>query len=95
MEELDKANSKLPASAKAKAAKAKGEAPSSGSVASKAKSAADPILEQSKEWWNRATSLAPAETESSVVRCRLPGQTQFMDRDDCLARGGVASGLSG
>jgi len=49
------------------------------------------LLEQSRQWWERATSLAPGEMESSIVSCRLREGTQFMSKDDCLSQGGVPS----
>jgi hypothetical protein len=64
-------------------------------AASNAPTTQSELLEQSKEWWGRATSLAPAEADSKIVSCRLREGTQFMSKDDCVIRGGVPSGVSG
>lgn len=83
LDEIDKANAKMPSSKKAKAA-----APS---AATDQADAGNPLLERSKQWWDEAKSLSPTESSSAIVQCRLASGTQFMDRDDCRARGGVAS----
>lgn len=86
LDEIDKASSKMPSSSKsAKASKAeaaKGEA-----------AAPNPLVEQSKEWWNSATSLSTKNVNASIVRCRMPSGTNFMAKDDCLGRGGVPEGV--
>ena len=94
IDELDSAAALLPAKGKTKDAGADGKDDSvavAASVAAK-KSA---ILQQSKEWWNRATSLAPTGLESSIVSCRLREGTQFMSKDDCLSRNGKPGSVSG
>lgn len=53
------------------------------------------VLQQSTKWWKKATSLAPASMDSSIVRCQIDGGTQYMSRDDCLSRGGRAANASG
>ena len=58
-------------------------------TASSASRRTNALLLQSKRWWGRATSLAPADVESSIVRCRLGDGTHFMSKDDCLGRGGI------
>ncbi len=49
------------------------------------------------EWWGwgGARSLDTQDIDESIVRCQLGSSTQFMGRDDCLARGGKASDASG
>jgi len=51
--------------------------------------------DQQKKWWGEARSLDPQDMDSSIVRCKLGGTSQFMGRDDCLARGGTPSDASG
>jgi hypothetical protein len=53
------------------------------------------LLMQSKQWWDRATSLAPTGLEPSIVSCRLRGGTQFMSKDNCLSQGGDPQRASG
>jgi hypothetical protein len=84
IDELDAANAKMP---------------SSGAAESTAPGAAAPpepnaLVERSKEWWRRATSLAPNEMDASIVNCRIGQSAQFMSKDDCLSRGGVPQSKS-
>lgn len=51
--------------------------------------------DQLKEWWGKSHSLDPQDIDSSIVRCKLGGSSQFMGRDECLARGGKASDATG
>jgi hypothetical protein len=88
IDEIDKANAKMPATAKKKDKASEGGVATSKSVTPQ-KSA---LLEKSKQWWEGASSLAPAEMESSIVGCQFSDGTQFMSRDDCLSQGGVPSG---
>ena len=94
MDELDSAASLLPASGKTKDAEADGK-DESVAVAPSGAATRSAILQQSKEWWNRATSLAPSGLESSIVSCRLQEGTQFMSKDDCLSHGGKPGSVSG
>lgn len=89
LDELDAANAKM---SKKPAAAAPADK-SAGGTGAALVAKANPLLEKSKDWWDQATSLSPAETKTSVVQCRLPGSTQFMDRDDCLSRGGIAGAM--
>lgn len=88
IEEVDNAAAKMPTS---KAEKRKGSepAPEESSFAAKQ----DALLETSKQWWGRATSLSSERVDERVVQCALGGRSQFMSRDDCLSRGGRPSGL--
>jgi len=90
LDEVDNAKAKMVPHDKKEAAKteAAGTAAASGS-------ASGPLLEESKRWWHQATSLAPNDVESSIVKCRLGKVTEFRSRDDCLSRGGVPQGVSG
>jgi hypothetical protein len=89
LDEIDAAAAKMPTK-KAKVSTAV--AAPTGSAGAQQE---NPILEQSKKWWKEATSLAPSGIDSSIVSCRIGQSTQFMSRDDCLTRGGVAKGASG
>lgn len=51
--------------------------------------------EQQKKWWAEARSLDPKDIDDSIVRCKLGGKSQFMGRNECLARGGKPSDASG
>lgn len=42
-----------------------------------------------KSWWETARSLTSEESASDIVGCAVSGRTEFMTRDDCLARGGT------
>jgi len=92
MDEMDSAAAKMPAR-KGKAATEV--APAEATPATAGAQRQNALLEQSKQWWDRATSLAPTEMESSIVRCRLREGTHFMSRDDCLSQGGVPGSSSG
>ena len=92
LEEIDAASAKMPASSKKPKAESKTAKAPAASSASEKRNA---LLEESKQWWDKAPSLAPTEVEASVVRCRLRDGTQFMSKDDCLSRGGTPQGVSG
>ena len=92
LDEIDSANAKMESFKKAKPEVAEDD---SATLASKARQTKNQLLEESKQWWDQATSLAPAEADSSIVTCRIRGGTQFMSKDDCLTRGGVPKGISG
>ncbi len=94
LDEVDAAAAKMPTTGKEKLAKQKARNAAPQQAATSA-TAENPIVEQTKEWWKRASSLAPSELEASIVSCRLSGGTQFMSRDDCLARGGAPGRASG
>jgi hypothetical protein len=94
LDEMDAAAAKMPTSKKEKLAKKKSRE-AGRQQATAGATAENPIVEQTKEWWKRASSLAPTELEASIVSCRLSGGTQFMSRDDCLARGGTPGRASG
>lgn len=89
MEEMDKAAELMPGQEQSSASDA-----SAGSPGAEA-AAPNPLLERSKQWWDRATSIAPTELDTKIVRCRLDGRTQFMPRDDCRSRGGRPERVSG
>jgi len=92
IDELDSAAALMPGKGKSK-----NEAKQDASVVAATSGAErkNAILRRSKEWWKSATSLAPAGLESSIVSCRLRGETQFMSKDNCLSRGGKPRSVSG
>ena len=87
LDEIDAASAKMPSNRPV--ASSGGTAP--GSAAPPAPNA---LLEQSKEWWGRATSMSPNQMSASIVNCRIGKNAQFMSKDDCLTRGGVPQGQS-
>ena len=84
-EEMDAAR-KLQ-TAPGKKAKAEPEAKPNGTATGKKQSA----KAQLEQWWESARSINTGEVDESMVSCTLRGATQFMRRDECLARGGSAS----
>ena len=91
IDELDSAAAMLPENRK--------DSEQSDAEESSARSAArrtkQELIDQSKRWWKRATSLAPGPAKSSIVSCRFPERTEFMSEDDCLTRGGRPKSVSG
>lgn len=64
-----------------------GEAPKTAATA--AKPAAGAAGAPSKSWWETATTLGSEESSTDIVGCVLGGRVEYMERDDCLARGGA------
>ena len=91
IDELDKAAAMMPEKEQSQ------DEGKDGAVASATSGGAkeNALLRQSKQWWDRATSLSPTGLESSIVSCRLRGETQFMSKDNCLSRGGKPRSVSG
>lgn len=48
-----------------------------------------PAAPAGKSWWETARSLTSEASDAGIARCELAGRTEFMLRDDCLARGGA------
>jgi predicted cobalt transporter CbtA len=69
-----------PPGAKAAAAPKPGAAP--------ANAAAKPAAPSGDAWWKTASSITSEEGDTSIARCAVSGRIEFMERDDCLARGG-------
>lgn len=96
MDELDKASalSNGPAAGGNKAAAApdakKGAAatPAAAKPGAGGTSAAQPAAPNAKSWWQTARTLGSDESDAEITRCELSGRSEFMLRDDCLARGG-------
>ena len=40
------------------------------------------------EYWKSARTITSGERSKDVTSCNLRGQLQFMNRDDCIRRGG-------
>jgi len=40
------------------------------------------------DWWKTARTLGEKPADATIGRCSVAGRTEFMRRDDCLARGG-------
>jgi hypothetical protein len=40
-------------------------------------------------WWKTAVTLGSEESTADIVSCKLSRGVEFMERDDCLSRGGV------
>ncbi len=93
IDELDNAAALMPNAKKKEKADAGGTEVESPATAAAARKNA--LLMQSKQWWDRATSLAPTGLEPSIVSCRIRGGTQFMTRDNCLSQGGEPRSVSG
>jgi len=87
LDEIDNASAKMPSTNKKKAADT-----SETASASPVDDRKQQLIQQSKVWWETATSLSSESADTSIVRCRLDGGSQFMSRDDCLTRGGRVSG---
>ena len=89
-EEIDKASamSKGPPAAGDKPA-ATADAGKGGTAKSAASKPGDAAAPSAKSWWQTARTLGSEESEAGISRCELSGRTEFMLRDDCLARGGA------
>ncbi len=68
------------------AAEPKAGKPKAGAPAANA--AAKPAAPKGDAWWRTASSITSEEGDSSITSCDLGGRSEFMQRDDCLARGG-------
>ena len=91
IEELDKAAALLPENQRNAE---QSDAPESDG-ASAAHRSKQELIEASKRWWRRATSLSPEPVKSSIVSCRFRERMLFMSKDDCLLQGGRPGSVSG
>jgi len=80
LDELDKAS----ALSKGPAAKAAAEKPEADAT-----TAAKPAAPNAKGWWQTARTLGSDKRDEGITRCEFSGRSEFMLRDDCVARGGV------
>ena len=92
-DEIDKAgkldNSFVSGGAKPAAAPGGASAGAAKPAAAKPGAGATAAAPNEKGWWQTARSLGSEESAEGISRCDLAGRTEFMQRDDCLARGGV------
>jgi hypothetical protein len=96
-DEIDKSSSliKGPAAGGDKAAAAPGAEKGGAAKSAAAKPGAsptpapNPAAPNAKGWWQTARTLGSEQSDEGITRCELSGRTEFMLRDDCLARGGV------
>jgi hypothetical protein len=92
LNEIDKSvqSSPMGAQMKAEAAAKEKEAADKDKTAKQDGKAGKPPGPQGASWWAKASSLSSEESTAHIVGCRTQGgKTDFMTRDDCLARGGV------
>jgi hypothetical protein len=50
---------------------------------------APPARPTGAAWWKTATTLGSEESTADIVACKVSGRLEFMQRDDCLSRGGA------
>lgn len=66
--------------------------PGKAAEKAKAKSEATSVEEGAKpsgsSWWETARTIGPELQDETITSCALGGRTEFMRRDNCLARGG-------
>jgi hypothetical protein len=96
LDELDKSSAEMdkhsPAARAAAEAKKKAEAEKKAGTASAAgKGLASQAKQTASQWWGKATSLAPDETDESIVRCVINGSEQYTRQQDCQMRGGIVA----
>ena len=48
-----------------------------------------PAAPKGPSWWQTAHSLGSEESKSDIVPCKRASGVEFMEREDCLARGGA------
>ncbi len=78
--EIDKSMEQYPGGAAAKAKETpKPQAPAAGP---------DGAKPSGPSWWSTARTIGPELQDETITTCALAGRTEFMRRDDCLARGG-------
>jgi hypothetical protein len=56
----------------------------------KVASAQKPAAPKGASWWETARSLTSEESGTDIARCEVGGRVEYMQREDCLARGGRA-----
>ena len=87
VDEIDKSVKASPMGQQMAADAAKKEA--ADKPAKKDGAAGKPAAPQGASWWAKASSLSSEESTAQIVGCKMQsGKTDFMTRDDCLARGG-------
>ncbi len=84
LDEIDKSMALYPGQA-AKQAKEKEEAKVKADAAAAEKAGAN---SSGPSWWETARTIGPELQDETITTCALDGRTEFMRRDNCLARGG-------
>lgn len=86
-DEIDSASalSKGPAAGAGKSGAA---APAAAKPGAGAATGAQPAAPNEKGWWQTARTLGSDDSNAEITRCELAGRSEFMLRDDCVARGG-------
>jgi hypothetical protein len=88
LNEIDKSVNNSPMGAEMKKDKEAAEAKTAEGAKTDGKPA-KPAAPQGASWWAKATTLSSEESTAKIVGCKKKdGKTDFMTRDDCLARGG-------
>ncbi len=90
LDEIDKSVNSSPMGAQMKAEAAAKEAAEKDKTAKQDGKAGKPAPPQGASWWAKASSLTSEESKADIVGCKTQGgKTDFMTKDDCLARGGT------
>jgi hypothetical protein len=64
--------------------------PAAAATTASAADAKKPAAPSGPSWWETAVSLSSEEnTATDIVACKLGSKLEFMQKDDCLTRGGV------
>ena len=82
LDEIDKSMALYPGQA---AEKAKEKEKAEAAAATAAQKGAQP---SGPSWWETARTIGPELEDETITTCALGGRTEFMRRDNCLARGG-------
>ena len=97
LDELDNAEALMNESSKGARAKEKAEEAAAARAPRPGPKGADDagLMDRVSGYWNKATAPAPKpqDPENVLVRCELPGGTQFMRKYDCQLRGGRLDAL--
>jgi hypothetical protein len=48
-----------------------------------------PAVPSGPSWWQTARTLGSEQKNEDIIACQVGGRTEFMMRDNCLARGGT------
>lgn len=80
LDEIDKSMELYPGAKKTAKPEPKADAPGKGKDGAPTSAAA---------WWATARSIGPELADDTITSCTVGGRTEFMRRDNCLARGGT------
>ena len=88
LDEIDKAQ-KLPgASGGAQPGRAKAPAEAATGAAASTADPKKPGPPSGPSWWQTARTLGSEPSAEGIVACEIGGRSEFMQREDCLVRGG-------